>query len=253
MRKWFENYGPVDSVKVGAGRPALRAATRGAAPAADAGACCSFALGAHPALTHPPLPPHPHPHPTPIARPLFQLIYDKETGQSRGFGFVTFDDDRDALDALNDAGGRDLDGAAIKVNTARGPGGFVASGYGRGRGRCEGGQGGRAAAPSGGAAPPCLTAASGSRRPSAAPLYTDTANGQPLGAAAASPRSTYSPCRGAVEPHPLTTYAAYAMRSPRHGSRWWAHCCPIFFYAHCQAHSTLLRPLNDAAGNGPID
>lgn len=32
-----------------------------------------------------------------------QLIYDKETGRSKGFGFVTFEDDRDALDALNDA------------------------------------------------------------------------------------------------------------------------------------------------------
>lgn len=63
-----------------------------------------------------------------------QLIYDKETGRSKGFGFVSFEDDRDARDALNDAGGRDLDGAAIKVNIAHGPATFPPF-AGRGRGR----------------------------------------------------------------------------------------------------------------------
>ncbi|KAI3427976.1 hypothetical protein D9Q98_006366 [Chlorella vulgaris] len=73
-----------------------------------------------------------------------KLIYDKETGRSKGFGFVTFDDDRDARDALNDAGGRDLDGAAIKVNIAHGPAffqPFSAGGRGRGRGFFPGGRG----------------------------------------------------------------------------------------------------------------
>lgn len=52
---------------------------------------------------------------------------------------MTFEDDRDARDALNDAGGRDLDGAAIKVNIAHGPAAMGFAG-GRGRGRCEAAQ-----------------------------------------------------------------------------------------------------------------
>ena len=35
-----------------------------------------------------------------------QVVYDIETGRSRGFGFVKFDDPRDAEDAINDADGK---------------------------------------------------------------------------------------------------------------------------------------------------
>lgn len=47
---------------------------------------------------------------------------ERETGRSRGFGFVTFNsthDAQDALDALND---RDLEGRVVRVDfaTARG-------------------------------------------------------------------------------------------------------------------------------------
>lgn len=72
---------------------------------------------------------------------LTQLIYNKETGQSRGFGFVTFEDERDCRDALNDAGGRDLDGAAIKVNVARGPANMPFPPRGGRGGRCAAGLG----------------------------------------------------------------------------------------------------------------
>ena len=64
-------------------------------------------------------------------------MWDKELGRSKGFGFVSFSDERDARDALNDAGGRELDGAVIKVNIAHGP--AIIPGYGPGRG----GRGGR--------------------------------------------------------------------------------------------------------------
>ena len=48
---------------------------------------------------------------------------------------MSFEDERDARDALNDANGRDLDGAAIRVNQANGPAIAPGSGPGRGRGR----------------------------------------------------------------------------------------------------------------------
>ncbi|OIC66107.1 hypothetical protein A7L55_18480, partial [Acinetobacter baumannii] len=54
-----------------------------------------------------------------------KIISDRETGRSRGFGFVTFNDEqsmRDAIDAMN---GKMLDGRSITVNPAqsRGNGG----------------------------------------------------------------------------------------------------------------------------------
>ncbi|PSC72464.1 50S ribosomal L28 [Micractinium conductrix] len=48
-----------------------------------------------------------------------KLIRDPNSKRSKGFGFVTFTSERDARDALNDAAGRELDGALIKVNVAR--------------------------------------------------------------------------------------------------------------------------------------
>lgn len=35
-----------------------------------------------------------------------KLIYDKETGRSKGFCFVTFEEEADATEALNDSNGR---------------------------------------------------------------------------------------------------------------------------------------------------
>jgi RNA recognition motif-containing protein len=53
------------------------------------------------------------------------VITDRETGRSRGFGFVTYANDADADRALADLGGTMLDGRAIKVDAAteRAPGG----------------------------------------------------------------------------------------------------------------------------------
>ena len=64
-----------------------------------------------------------------------KVIMDRETGRSRGFGFVEMDDEsaRNAMAQLN---GRDFDGRTLRVNEAedrqRGGGG---GGGGGGRGR----------------------------------------------------------------------------------------------------------------------
>ncbi|MCU6131988.1 RNA-binding protein [Clostridioides difficile] len=73
-----------------------------------------------------------------------KIITDRETGRSRGFGFVTFASDeamRQAIEAMN---GQDLDGRNITVNEAqsrRSGGGGGGGGYGGQRGG-SGGYGG---------------------------------------------------------------------------------------------------------------
>ncbi len=68
-----------------------------------------------------------------------KVITDRDSGRSRGFGFVTFEDDEaadKAIAALNDT---DLDGRTIRVNVAQdkrrdGGGGGGRGGYGGGGG-----------------------------------------------------------------------------------------------------------------------
>jgi RNA recognition motif-containing protein len=81
-----------------------------------------------------------------------RVIMDRETGRSRGFGFITFDDDQDAINAMNEMNGKELDGRSIKVNEAQekpaggggggGRGGGGGGGYGRGGGGGGYGRGG---------------------------------------------------------------------------------------------------------------
>ena len=71
------------------------------------------------------------------------VVSDRETGQSRGFGFVTMGSAQDAQKAIQTLNGALVDGRALRVNEAeerqqRGGGG----GGGRG-GRGGGGGGGR--------------------------------------------------------------------------------------------------------------
>lgn len=48
-----------------------------------------------------------------------KIITDRETGRSRGFGFVTFDNEEDANNAIKEMDGTTLDGREVKVNEAR--------------------------------------------------------------------------------------------------------------------------------------
>lgn len=46
------------------------------------------------------------------------LVLDKSTGRSRGFAFITFEHPDDALDALEEMNGVEIDGHSISVNEA---------------------------------------------------------------------------------------------------------------------------------------
>lgn len=47
------------------------------------------------------------------------VIKDRETGRSKGFGFVEMSTDDEAQKAIKDLNGKDLDGRPIVVNEAR--------------------------------------------------------------------------------------------------------------------------------------
>jgi cold-inducible RNA-binding protein len=71
------------------------------------------------------------------------VISDRDTGRSRGFGFVTFEDDEAADKALAALNGTELDGRSIRVDVAqakqRSGGGGDGGGGGGGRGGYSGG------------------------------------------------------------------------------------------------------------------
>lgn len=68
-----------------------------------------------------------------------KVITDRDTGRSRGFGFVTFSESGDAEAAMSAMDGTELDGRRIRVNEAenrndrRGGGGGGGGRGGRGR------------------------------------------------------------------------------------------------------------------------
>ncbi|KAL3041211.1 hypothetical protein OYC64_019421 [Pagothenia borchgrevinki] len=69
------------------------------------------------------------------------VIRDRETGNSRGFGFVKYDNAEDAKDAMDGMNGTSLDGRSIRVDEA-GKGGGPRGGGGSRGGRGRGGYGG---------------------------------------------------------------------------------------------------------------
>ncbi len=67
-----------------------------------------------------------------------KVVTDRESGRSRGFGFVTLTDDAAANRAIEGMNGKDLDGRTLNVNEARQRtndfGGGDRGGYGNDRG-----------------------------------------------------------------------------------------------------------------------
>src|SRR6516165_9130117 len=80
-----------------------------------------------------------------------QVIMDRDTGRSKGFGFVEMGSDQEAQAAIQALNGKEVDGRTLTVNEARpkseggGRGGYGGgrSGSGGGRGGYGGGGGGR--------------------------------------------------------------------------------------------------------------
>ncbi len=63
------------------------------------------------------------------------VITDRDTGRSRGFGFVTFEDSSSSEKAIATLDGSNLDGRTIKVNEAKPRRENGGGGYGGGRNR----------------------------------------------------------------------------------------------------------------------
>lgn len=79
------------------------------------------------------------------------VVEDRDTGRSRGFGFVEMSSKEEGERAIDELNGKEVDGRELKVNEAKpresrpggGGGGYGGGGGGGGRGGYGGGGGGR--------------------------------------------------------------------------------------------------------------
>ena len=76
-----------------------------------------------------------------------KVITDRDSGRSKGFGFVEMENDNDADRAIEEMNGQELGGRAVNVSEARPQapregGGGGRGGFGGGRGGGGGGRGG---------------------------------------------------------------------------------------------------------------
>jgi RNA recognition motif-containing protein len=80
-----------------------------------------------------------------------EVVMDRDSGRSKGFGFVEMGTDQEAQAAIEGLNGQERDGRSLTVNEARpreersggGGKGGRGGGYGGGRGGYGGGRGGR--------------------------------------------------------------------------------------------------------------
>ena len=71
-----------------------------------------------------------------------KVITDRDTGRSRGFGFITFNEASDADNAIEQMNGTELDGRTLNVNEAQERSGGGRGGRGGRDNRGGGGYGG---------------------------------------------------------------------------------------------------------------
>ena len=72
-----------------------------------------------------------------------KIITDRDTGRSKGFGFVEMSSDQEASEAIKRFNGQDMEGRSLTVNEARPMAPREGGGGGGGRGGHRGGGGGR--------------------------------------------------------------------------------------------------------------
>ena len=70
------------------------------------------------------------------------IIEDRETGRSRGFGFVEMSSQEEGQNAISQLDGKEVDGRSLKVNEAKPQTGGGGGGRGGNRGGGGGGRGG---------------------------------------------------------------------------------------------------------------